>query len=531
MMICALWAVMISADVETNAAAIRQAAVSKNREAGKRPLPLFASWNVGGTGHGYTPAWQLSQIEAGHKILPWFPWDGPEMELRPEFVPILERYAQLRLPISFISTQWESRLSTDKKQRFLSLPEKDNPNVIGGDGIPQKRVSPMGSIEPWYQIGTEWGSTPALAAAQRIHPDPGRLLLLSNNEHAKIVWTNLHDDRRYLAQYGSEQTDDFKRQFLGDRWIERYRALQQGIKAGLPSSTWKAAATCVGYNAFGLETIGRWPNWPKYSLHVPGRFSPWPIAWDGGAPSFYTNNWEMATDYTVFSPQVQCMNWVFMLDQVYQTKPEFWFEMSLWDGHTPNKPNDKYRYYADRNQVYTPERYVGMAKFGMWLLRPRVVREFRGYRETRAENGALTDAVVAAVDEIHDNPVLAEFWREGTLVANRDQQHPYDFGIPAEYRQVDRWFRLSTDKDPQGRWRLQTELPAFSLALVIGSAPNRRWLVYSHSALGMQKNLEISIPDFRKVVIDSPIQGAYWLVEETPSLPKVTRVGVPPHQQ
>jgi hypothetical protein len=521
------WVVILiigQADVSAHVHAIQKAAVSKNQEAGERPLPLFGSWNVGGKGEGYTPAWQRAQIEAGHKLLPWFPLESPTAELSSEHVEILKQFAEWKLPISFISTQWESLLTTDKQRRFLDLPESENPHVIGGDGIPQRRVSPMGSIKPWFQVGREWGSAPALKTAQAIHPNPGRVLLLSNNEHAKIVWSKLEDDRRFLAQYGRAQSDEFKRQFLGDCWIERYRALQQGLKSALLTPEWKQAATCVGYNAFGLETIGRWPHWVRYSLHVPGRFSPWPSAWDGGAPSFYTNNWELATDYTVFSPQVQCMNWLFMLDEAYQANPEFWFEMSLWDGHTPKKPNDKYRYYSDRNQKYTPERYAGMAQFGMWLLRPRVVREFRGYLETRAEHGALTDAVVAAVDRVHDNPVLAEFWRRGRLVPNRKQSHPYAIGIPDAYADADRWFRLETNKDPKGNWKLTTELPAFSLALVLGEAPSRRWLIYSHSALGDQTSLDVHIPDYRWVTIDSTVSGSFWVVEEREGTPTVRKV-------
>ena len=45
------------------------------------------------------------------------------------------------------------------------------------------------------------------------------------------------------------------------------------------------------------------------------------------------------TDYTLWSPQIETMNWVFMLDEVQRTRPEFWFELSTWDGNVPGQAN------------------------------------------------------------------------------------------------------------------------------------------------------------------------------------------------
>jgi len=36
-------------------------------------------------------------------------------------------------------------------------------------------------------------------------------------------------------------------------------------------------------------------------------------------------------------------------------------------------------------------------QFGMWLLRPRLVREYRGYMQTRADFGEYFDAILEAV--------------------------------------------------------------------------------------------------------------------------------------
>jgi hypothetical protein len=491
---------------------IRAAAMAPNRGDEGRPLPLFASWNTGGVGEGFTPTWQMTMLNKGHRLLPWFAMERPDSRLEPHQIEALQQCAKLGLPIAFISTQWEHFLTTDKK--LFALPPEQNANVVGADGVVQRRISPFGAVLPWKEVGERWGAAPLLKQAQAIHPNPPFVLFLSNNEHVKLSWHKAEEDRRFVEKFGAGKDDEFKRKVVGDGWIERQRTLQDGFRSRLPSEEWKKAARFVGYNAFGPETMGRWVNWMQHSLHTADRFSPWPKAWDGGAPSFYTNNWEMATDYTVFSPQVQCMNWRPMLKHAYKDNPDFWFEMSLWDGATPKKDNSKRRFYSDRKQEYTPERYAGMTQFGMWLLRPRVVREFRGYRETREEFEGFTQAVLAAVDRIHDNEELAEFWKRGKIVPNRGAKHPYDIGIPELIANEDRWFRLATKEDPTGRWRLPTELPSFALALVMGEKPSRRWLVYTHSALGERKKLKTIIPDGPTVAIDSPVAGAYWIVEE-----------------
>jgi hypothetical protein len=39
------------------------------------------------------------------------------------------------------------------------------------------------------------------------------------------------------------------------------------------------------------------------------------------------------------------MNWTFMLDEAFRTNPNFWFELSTWDGYEPTLPNDKRKFY------------------------------------------------------------------------------------------------------------------------------------------------------------------------------------------
>lgn len=202
--------------------------------------------------------------------------------------------------------------------------------------------------------------------------------------------------------------------------------------------------------------------------------------------------------------------------------PRFWFETSTWDGNV-DQPNDKRAFYSKKGQAYNPERYGGVARFGMWLLRPRAVREFRGWTELRSVQGPYFLAVVEAVDEVHGDPMLRRFWRKGRLVPNRKHAHPYRIDLPEEYKNMDRWFLLDTSLDPKRPWKLDTELPVFALARVMGAASQREWLVYAHAPLGMRRGVEVVVPEYRPVKIDVPPSGAFYqVVEKTGTVTPVT---------
>jgi hypothetical protein len=286
------------------------------------------------------------------------------------------------------------------------------------------------------------------------------------------------------------------------------------MRDGLISKQWKDSSLFAGYNAFAPRAFGRWDGWVNYSLYIPGRIEPWPLAWDGASVSYYVYNWDGSTDFTVVSPQIEAMNWVFALEEARKLNPEFWFEISTWDGYEPAKENDKRKYYAKLGQAYNPKRYEGMVQFGMWLLRPRVVREFRSHVATLPESEPYFLSVVHSVDRVHNNPVLRKFWRKGMLVANTDREHPYQKKIPVEYQTTERWFLLDTNLDPHRPWTLSTELPVFSLSLVIGQAPKREWLVYAHSPLRVFDRVEINIPGYKSIMVKVSPAGIFYHVTE-----------------
>jgi hypothetical protein len=263
---------------------------------------------------------------------------------------------------------------------------------------------------------------------------------------------------------------------------------------------------------------------------VPGRIDFNPLVWDGGSPSFYTHNWNASTDYTVWSPQVEAMNWVFMQEEALKLNPKFWFELGTWDGSVDQR-NDKRRFYLGKGQTYDADRYGGMVQYGMWLNRPRSVREFRGWTERRSVQGQYFLAVVAAVDRVYADDVLTRFWRKGQLVANTAHDHPYQAKVPEEYKERPRWFGLDTDLDPPRPWGYGAELPVFALALTLGQGAEREWLVYAHSPLATRDGVKVTIPGYQEITISVPPQGVFYhVIEKTheANVIAVPKLPVPP---
>ena len=177
------------------------------------------------------------------------------------------------------------------------------------------------------------------------------------------------------------------------------------------------------------------------------------------------------------------------------------------------KKSKALQYMAD-GQTYPPERAAGSIQFGMWLARPRVVREFRGHANKLAPIEPYWLETVRAVDRVWSNKTLSAFWRHGRLVANTAHESPYRTDIPERYKNADRWFALDTSLDSPRPWNMQTELPVFSLALVQGERGSRRWLLYAHAPIEERRGVEIRIPEYKNVSVDVPRAGAFYLLTE-----------------
>lgn len=507
----------------------REALLPPDGPAGK-PLPLLSHWNMGSYGKGWTPQYQRQLLEQGSHILPWFSWPrgNPDKDEKAAqrfndyYADLISICREFNMPICFRGTQWEAILV---RKQYRDLPADECPAVIDPNGKSIPKLSSFGPLEPWRDPAGEYVDTPAMKKIQQMYPDPPLVLFVGNNEAPDLRWYQVNRSRRYLRKYGKDKSDEFKRKVVAEGWIKRYPIMFDAMRDALISDSWKKNVRFVGYGAFGPSHFGRWPGWKQYSLITDEWTSPNWHFWQGGSPSYYTHNWCANRDHWVWSTQVQSMNWIFQLEEAYSVNPDFWWEVSIWDGNggwTPDKGYVPYlvkkskacQYMAD-GQTYTPDRYEGWAQYGLWLLRPRVIREFRGSTVPIEPWRPFFDRLVAIVDRVYENKTLEQFWRRGRLVPNRAHKHPYQSNVPEKYHDVDRWFALDTSLDKPRPWTQRTNIPVFSLALLIGEKPNRRWLLYAHSPLEDRAGVEITIPEFGSVTVRVPRAGAFFLVEET----------------
>ncbi len=498
----------------------------KNHDPGGWPLPVVSHWANGFGRTNFSSEYQIELLERGHHVVPTLPFPQPGATQYGESAkPWVEKLAVWRAPISLRAGQWESVLYSkedprDEPGKWRNLSPAKSPLEIDREGKLTTWLSPWGAVEPWYEAGVYNTASPAFEQLQQWYPNPPRVILLSNNE-ARVLKPKLDIEamsKRFVDAHGTGHTNEYIRREMAEGYLERYRALLKGIRDGLQSPAWREHSLLVGYGNFGPPHFGRMDDWAIYSYTTDQRIAPWHLVWDGGSPSYYTHNWNPSTDYRVWSPQVEANNWVFMLEETYAENPDFWFEMSVWDGNVADASKAasgrKMDEYLKAGQKWSPERYAGFVQFGMWLLRPRVVREFRGSTVPRAEFHQDFEALVAAVDRVWDDPALTEFWRHGQLVPNRSRQHPYQVKIPEKWQGVDRWFLLNTNLDPPGKWELTTEVPVFALARVMGEPGQRDWLLYAHSPLRPRDKVEIELPEYGNVTVNVNVGGSFYLVHE-----------------
>jgi len=507
----------------------REALLPTNGPAG-RPLPLVSHWNMGSYGRGWTPQYQVELLDQGHHILPWLGWPQGDPDASDEsahrfndyYAGLLHHCRRLQLPISFRGTQWEAMLVG---KEYRQLPLGECPAVVTPEGKPINKLSPFGPVGKWQDPAGRYVGTPAMRRVQAMYPDPPLVLFVSNNEAPDLRWHQAETlSKRYLDRYGRNRPDEFKRKVVAEGWMERYPIMFRAMRDALASDAWKKNVRFVGYGAFGPSHFGRWAQWKEYSLITDEWTSPdWHI-WDGGSPSYYTHNWSDIRDHWLWSTQVESMNWIFQLDEAWEVNPDFWWEVSLWDGNGGWMPGTactpelvkkaKACQYLKDGQTYTPERYLGWAQFGLWLLRPRAVREFRASTEPLEPWRPFFEQLLFAVDRVHANKTLEDFWRHGRLVANCAHQHPFQADVAEKYQSIHRWFLLDTSLDPKRPWEMTTNLPVFSLALVRGEEGSRQWLVYAHSPLEDRKKVEITLPEYGALQLDVPRAGTFLIVDE-----------------
>lgn len=459
-----------------NIQALQQAAASwKANGDHKRTLPFASHWNTGQKSDGFTPAYQISLLQQGYPILPWVQLPVSGKALGSQYYRNLMGFlSKNQLPFTLVSTQWE-RVLAEEGSLFNTR------NHMKGSRNKAKLTS-AGPVEDWFRAGAYWGSNPELQQLMHDYPEPPFIVFLSNNEQRKLRWSQQTNAKDHAIAAG---------QFRN--WSIRYDALFDGFRSAL-TSPWRAGAVFAGYNNYVPTFMGRWPGWPGYS-HMLGD-DPNPLIWHWGGSSipYYLHDWNETNDFSVLSPQVEAMGWYPMMAQLLAQKPNHWFELSVWDGYNERTRNDKRHFYARIGQTFDPARYQGLLRFGLWLTRPRVVREFRHWNQARTPVQPYFQSVLDSTREVHEHPILARFWLEAELVPNNSRNHPYAEKLPVAAQDMSRWFGHSENGIPRNvnkRQLADTRINVFDLVLQI---PNTdEYLVFAYSPTGRFTNTRISV--------------------------------------
>ena len=559
-LVLVMWAGTVVAHAGAVFDAVRENALAPNDGPEGRPLPLAGSWSTGWYPYWriymyddwsvlnsrtfWTPDYMVDLIEAGHHVLPIFTVgidsDGTNIVRTLMLSEVYNLYAtnavaKLRthgVPLALESSNFAQPLVANTK--YSALPTNENPRVLyAATGLLTNTISVF-PPDPgvWTTLGHDWADEYIPQRLMELYPDAPQILHLDNNENPIPRWPQVEEDQRYLDLYGAGQTDDVKRQKYAQGLTNCFGRLFAGMRDEYVGTAWEGRNRFVGYGNAGVwECYGRWWGWPAYSRHYWDTNSALHVTyahqvWDGCSLSYYlSTSGGGNTDFCAMSMQVAANNAVFLRQKQLQDNPGFWYEMSVWRGGTPHR-EWLAREPGLAGQVYDANRYKGLVQFGMWLLTPRVVRDFPDNWHIPMEDYGpeYFDAVVDAVDVVHNDPVLERFWRQSELVTNSALAHPYSENLLADWAAEPRWYILNCDLNPTS-WpvnlteRLGTELKVFALARVRGEAPNREWLVYAHSPVVDREGVTLTIPGGRDIVVNVPREGTFVHVMETSNNP------------
>jgi hypothetical protein len=537
------------------------------------PLPLASHWAVGVNANGFNPAYQRSLFEAGRHFLPWFGMPTPDADNlfpRPDVdVPFLQFCRDNDLPISVNhGGQWQFMLYKNGSpyRDLTKYPLEQNPcqvyETAPGVYATYGKASPLmaeftDDLTPFRDCGVKWATSSPFAKFRTIYPNPPKVLMISNNEGVEIDPNNDApnktlelNDVRWTMKWGTDKNLQFKLNRFDELWRKCYTDnLFSAWRDAMAEPAWKRGLFIRYHKAgFGPWLVGRssapLPIFPNCGI------SSTPHYWDGVSNNYYL--WKNFPDDTIDAVQVGLMSQVFARDDNLRMKREFWSELLVSEENGATTSDQK-----DAATWITPHRYLGCIQFGLWLLRPRVLREYRGAQVSVAQNGDFFTAVLDAVDHVWENPTLETFWKRGRLVANDayweggkgydptkfDHGTPYIRPtLPEQFRGKRRWFRLDVtapynDDANRASWSIKTTASPcriWPMVLEMGTAPHREWLVYIYSPQGDVAGVKVVIPGFREVSgITARKEGSWWRFSETkadgtPSAPEIW-FGKPPY--
>ena len=552
-----------------------------------RPLPLAASWAAGAShysriyaegrdiGHpvhdsfvldpllGPGPDRMVQEIKQGKHVMITFEdvlsaggVNRPTSRFNePGFVQYFDNYYRPallyakthKLPIAIRGWNWAVTLVdiengvAGRGRPTRQLGPDDTAKLIKNGTVFNKLADPFGPIGRWQEFGQIWMGHEVMRRIQEIYPDPPMVVFINNNEVGQITDAASIDDTtdRYVAQHGTGTTLEFRARMIREGYAERYAALFASARAAFVETAWRDNVRFIAYNNQPTQILGR--NEMNWNRRIGFDPNPGPgfgfsehRKYDGGTPEYYDNHWQAPNkgDWSPWSPQAEASNMIAYQDaRVWAENPNFYWSSSLWGGDMPsNLSGQPGRYINDDGSPFAKwdmNRYNGMLQFGLWILRPREYREFRGEDDLRGFNGLAWNELVQSVDRVWNNATLTEFWKFGKLVHNpvfgtREHYFSSTASMPTLLREMDRWFLLTSNVNPaESTWpeywtiRPSNALKVFALALSLGEAPNRRWLIYAHAPLGSVAGSSVTLPGIGSVVLDYiPRSGSFFTVNE-----------------
>lgn len=511
-------------------------------------LPYWGSWNTGenqqsdGQDTGYTPDWQLQQISQGKHIHPTFELftDNLPRNIRTTRAVYFEpawTYAKTnKLPITFVGRNFEQMFK--ELEPWKSMTKEDpHPFIQKTDGLLLKyATSPWNkNTHHWYDLGLKLGQYLSREFAQD-YPDCPYVYLGNNNEVGLALLNQAKLDIAIPSYLVGADSQLIHRE-MWDGYRLRRGEFLKGLDDGCPE--WAGRMHTFAYTGFGNEFC-------SVESSVPGIYR---YPWIGGEGKLefaglnvtanigYLHSWSSNQAWTVRSPQVECCNARHALD-VYRrsVNPEFELETHFWNG-----------------KAVPPDAWKGVVRTVLWVMRSEKNRLFLGSSQTVASTyDRDMKPLVEAIEEVHTNSVLRDFWENGTLLENRWTRdwvaqpklgqydtatgygHPYYWktSVPPE------------EQDPGNRWYLQhvplnnrliqwvenglprpmmrdywqsdrehkTVIPVFAIAIQKGD----EYLIYAHAPQGQLNDVEIQvcpdggIPRF-SITVDVPVEGEFYI--------------------
>jgi len=480
-------------DIQTIASEVTSTMLAAFKNSPKRTLPLVANWNVGipEYSYGLDPLYLINRFTYGEHLVPTWkldPYYNDNIGLS-YYETSIKKAAELGLPLVFILPSLESALTKDDV--YFSMGKTQNPNVITVNGTVLPELSPFGPDSLWKEVGGQWSTTTLMTQFQEWYPNPPLVIFIDEDASKKLSWSKLATSARYIEQYPTNTSNEFKRTLVNAKWLEKYRQLHEGFKQGFTKKAWKQNVKFVTRNQLAVN-MGATSDWINSATTTNQYANIWPLTADGLTINF---NLEGDKTDTIDAPHRLLNNLPFMLEEAKELNPNFTYQLSI-----------------DANQkIDNPQRYRGFTQFALWFLRPSIIRQTPN-KITKAEMNPLFQEVVDSVELIHNSDVLADFWKNGKLVSTGNSN--YTQNIPTNYQSVPREFLLKTD----------ASRPVWAFALEKGVTPNREWLVYLQSPEENLSDITVSIPNFKNVNLDATQEGNFYTLSESKTQ-NITKIG------